>query len=263
MLPLVLRTAGSPRSTGITPLPRYYGPIRHPLAFDRFPGSPVIRPTFLRRFLAGARRASPVALCLLAIVPTSATPPVCLSASARLRKNMLPSQSVQLLGLRISIFSRLSRCSLLVSARWLARRPYDGFVDGLQVIRFPSCLPSTLRGLWLLPRWDSHPLDAQALLWSHARPMKALLSAERGHLLRILFRCLLREHENMYIEANVNKVRMAAGVWQWVGCHCRQEGGFDYAKNTGRRTHQRRTRLQRNQGQFSWPQSKNTMVRCF
>src|SRR5215467_5377944 len=34
-----LQTAGSPRSTDVTPLPRYYGPIRHPLAFDRLPGS--------------------------------------------------------------------------------------------------------------------------------------------------------------------------------------------------------------------------------
>ena len=30
--------AGSLCSTGIAPLPRYYGPSRHPLVFDRFPG---------------------------------------------------------------------------------------------------------------------------------------------------------------------------------------------------------------------------------
>jgi hypothetical protein len=28
----------APRSTEVTPLRRYYGPILHPLAFDRFPG---------------------------------------------------------------------------------------------------------------------------------------------------------------------------------------------------------------------------------
>src|SRR5215813_12850377 len=33
-----LQTAGPPCSMGVTPLPRYYGPDRHPLAFDRFPG---------------------------------------------------------------------------------------------------------------------------------------------------------------------------------------------------------------------------------
>ena len=30
--------AGPLRSTGVIPLHRYYGPVRHPLAFDRFPG---------------------------------------------------------------------------------------------------------------------------------------------------------------------------------------------------------------------------------
>src|SRR5215467_15827075 len=33
-----LQTAGSLRSTDVTPLPRYYGPDRHPHAFGRFPG---------------------------------------------------------------------------------------------------------------------------------------------------------------------------------------------------------------------------------
>src|ERR1700732_3888966 len=37
----------------------HYGPIRHPLVLADFPGSPVIRPTLLRRFLAGTRRVSP------------------------------------------------------------------------------------------------------------------------------------------------------------------------------------------------------------
>jgi hypothetical protein len=34
----VLRTAGSLRSTDVTPFPRYCGPIRHPLVVGRFPG---------------------------------------------------------------------------------------------------------------------------------------------------------------------------------------------------------------------------------
>jgi hypothetical protein len=33
-----LQTAGPLHSADVTPLLRYYGPIRHPLAFDRFPG---------------------------------------------------------------------------------------------------------------------------------------------------------------------------------------------------------------------------------
>src|SRR5215470_5128020 len=33
-----LRTAGPLRSTDVTPLPRYYGPLRHPLVVGRLPG---------------------------------------------------------------------------------------------------------------------------------------------------------------------------------------------------------------------------------
>src|SRR3954452_3443463 len=34
-----LRTAGPLRSTGVTPLQRYYGPFRHPLVVGRLPGA--------------------------------------------------------------------------------------------------------------------------------------------------------------------------------------------------------------------------------
>ena len=56
-----LQTAGPLRSTDITPLHRYYGPGRHPLAFHRLPGFTGYTAYLLRRFRAGARRASPVA----------------------------------------------------------------------------------------------------------------------------------------------------------------------------------------------------------
>jgi len=39
VLPVALRTAGPLRSTGVTPLPRYYEPIRHPLVVGRLPGA--------------------------------------------------------------------------------------------------------------------------------------------------------------------------------------------------------------------------------
>lgn len=54
----------------------------------------------------------------------------------------------------------------LVAARQLARRPQSGFVDGLQLIRFPSWLPSKLRGFWLLPRWVYLPPSVLAF-WSY------------------------------------------------------------------------------------------------
>src|SRR6516165_11943879 len=74
-----LQTAGPLCSTDITPLHRYCGPVRHPLAFPRFPGLHRLYGFLLRRFLAGARRASPVARCILVIVlslpPRQSVPP--------------------------------------------------------------------------------------------------------------------------------------------------------------------------------------------
>ena len=45
-----------------------YGPVRHPLAILPFPVDAGYRPDLLQRFLAGTRRASPVAQCVLVIV---------------------------------------------------------------------------------------------------------------------------------------------------------------------------------------------------
>ncbi len=53
------------RSIRITRLHRYFGPLRHPLAFGPFPVSTVIGPTFLREFLPGASRTSPVSIASL------------------------------------------------------------------------------------------------------------------------------------------------------------------------------------------------------
>ena len=43
----------------------------------------------------------------------------------------------------------------------------DGFVNRLQDSQFPSFLLFKLRGLGLLPRWDSHPLVDASLHWTH------------------------------------------------------------------------------------------------
>ena len=63
-----LQTAGPLRSTGITPLLRYYGPLRHPLAFRRLPGVAGYTASLLRRFRGGTRRVSPVAQRVLVTV---------------------------------------------------------------------------------------------------------------------------------------------------------------------------------------------------
>src|SRR6266850_5768445 len=63
-----LQMAGPLRSADITPLHRYYGPSRHPLVFGRLPGFAGYTAYLLRRFRAGTRRASPVALHVLVTV---------------------------------------------------------------------------------------------------------------------------------------------------------------------------------------------------
>src|SRR4029450_4312339 len=58
-----------------------------------FPVLPVIRLTQLPPFRAGTRRASPVARCVLVLVPSLTTPPEQPALSIGLRRGMLPSPS--------------------------------------------------------------------------------------------------------------------------------------------------------------------------
>jgi hypothetical protein len=58
-----------------------------------FPGEPVIRPTQLRRFRGGTRRASPVAWRVLRAGPSLTPRRRGLVASARLRRPLLPSRA--------------------------------------------------------------------------------------------------------------------------------------------------------------------------
>src|SRR5450432_1402368 len=62
------KTVGPLRSTDIAPLHRYYGPVRHPLAFPPISRFRRLYGFLLRRFRDGTRRASPVARCILVIV---------------------------------------------------------------------------------------------------------------------------------------------------------------------------------------------------
>ncbi len=61
----MLDSAWPLRSIRITRLHRYFGPLRHPLAFGPFPVSTVIGPTSLQGFLLGASRTSPVSIASL------------------------------------------------------------------------------------------------------------------------------------------------------------------------------------------------------
>ena len=141
-----LQAAGSLRSTGVTPLPRYYKPHRHPLVFDRLP-----RVSGYTAYLAAAdfsagrggllqlRDASCVTV--LSLPPRRSDEPSQpgYGPSCCLRLSVAGSTSGNL------AFSGPHPCSLalrpgdlLPSRRWPCRWASE--------IRFPSSLPSELQG---------------------------------------------------------------------------------------------------------------------
>src|SRR5262245_29774906 len=126
----------------------------HPPPSRRRPTSRCCRlyglPSF-RCFRSGTRRVSPVARCVLAAVPSLTTPPEWSAASIGLRQTLLPSPYSCRLGLRGYSLSGPPRVHSCYGPA-TRTHPEDGVVDGFQVIRFPSCLPSQLRGFRLLPR---------------------------------------------------------------------------------------------------------------
>src|SRR5262249_7128345 len=69
----------------------HYEPSRRRLVFGRFPGSPVIRPTWLRRSRGGTRTVSPVARHALVTVLPLPTPPEGHAAPVSPRSVQLPS----------------------------------------------------------------------------------------------------------------------------------------------------------------------------
>ena len=152
--------AGPLRSTGVTPLPRYYGPIRHPLAVHPLPISGYrvdLAPPLSRwgeeGFSSCSTRPCPRAVAL--------TPPECPAASARCDVPCCLRLSTVRLGLR---GLRISGPPL----RSLPLRPGDSltilamaFSMGFSVsVSFHAAIQVT--GLWLLPRRDCPPLDTSA-----------------------------------------------------------------------------------------------------
>ena len=96
----VLQTAGPLPSTGITRLPRYYPPLRHPLVFGRLPGlsgyTTYLAPPISRRDEDG------FSSCLACPChrAASTTPPEWAAASVRMRHPMLSSSDSRGLDLR-------------------------------------------------------------------------------------------------------------------------------------------------------------------
>jgi len=101
--------AGPLGFTVITPLRRYYGPSRHPLVFDRFPGfagyTAYLAPTISRRDEEGFSSCS-ACPCHRAV---ASTPPRWPAVSVRFRLFMLPSPYGCRLGPRGYSLSRPQR----------------------------------------------------------------------------------------------------------------------------------------------------------
>jgi hypothetical protein len=150
MLSKVLRTVGSLCSTGITPLPRYYGPFRHPLIFGRFPGvsgyTTYLAPPFSRWDEEG------FSSCLACPCPhaVAPTPPEWSAASASLRRPMLPSP-FRLQARPLGLLTFGATCAFACATAWvLATIPQMVLSRGFRkLVSRPPALRAT--GLWLFP----------------------------------------------------------------------------------------------------------------
>jgi hypothetical protein len=134
-----------------------------------FPGAPVIRSTWLRRFRDGARTASPVARPALRHRAVPTTPPKWPTASVRVPPVMRPSPRTKGLGLRIIFFSRP-----LVGS--LALRPGDSLTIpkmawSVGFLRFVSSTEATqATGVLTIPLVGLTPTGQVSLTWTHSLP---------------------------------------------------------------------------------------------
>src|SRR5262249_45970224 len=149
-----LPTAGFLRSTAITPLPRYYEPLRHPLVVGRFPG--VAGYTAYPASAVSGRDEEGFSSCsvrpgrrAVANHPAGATRPLnrLWSGHAAFALTVAGSASG-------ATPLRGHRAFTCVTARTTRTYPTGRVVEGLQDRRFPSGLPSQLRGFRFLPRQD-------------------------------------------------------------------------------------------------------------
>jgi len=130
-------TAGSLRSPDITPVHRYFEPIRHPLVFSPFPVVPGYR-TYLAPEISSwdeeGFSSCSACPCHRTIAPT---PPESVAVSASFRLPLLPSPYGCRLGFRgFSLSGPPMRSLSLRSGNSLASLT-DYFVNGLQIFGFP------------------------------------------------------------------------------------------------------------------------------
>src|SRR5918997_971059 len=147
-----LRTAGPLRSAGVTPLRRYYGPLRHPLVVGRFPGAAGYT-AYSASALSGRDEEgfSSCSACpgrrAVANHPAGATRRVDRVATGRAAFALTVAGSAS-----GATHFRGHLSFTFVTARTTRTYPTGRVVEGLQDRRFPSGLPSQLRGCRFLPR---------------------------------------------------------------------------------------------------------------
>jgi hypothetical protein len=150
MLSKVLRPVGSLGSTGITPLPRSYGPLRHPRIFGRFPGvagsTTSLAPPVSRWDEEG------FSSCLACPCPhaVAPTPPEWSAASASVRRPMLPSP-FRLQARPLGLLTCGATSAFACATAWkLATIPQMVWSRGFRrLVSRPPALRAT--GLWLFP----------------------------------------------------------------------------------------------------------------
>src|SRR5262245_39928394 len=136
-----------------------------------FPVLPVIRPTQLPPFPVGTRRASPVAGCVLVVVPSLTTPRERPAPSIGLGRVMLPSPSrLRARPPGLLTFGATTR-SLSLRPEQLAPTPRVGSSRGFRplVSRRPA-LPAT--GLPILTPTGLTPAEHTGLSWTHSRSLR-------------------------------------------------------------------------------------------
>jgi hypothetical protein len=168
MLSRKLQTAGPLRSTSVTRLHGYYGPIRHPLAFSPLPGFAGYR-TYLAPAIS-RRGEEGFSSCLACPChrAVASTPPKWIAVSVRFRLPMLPSPSrLRARPSELFIFEATSTFTF-VTARRLAHSPRKCLSIGFKVLvsRHPAIqatgpLTPTPAGLT--------PAEHASLRWTHNR----------------------------------------------------------------------------------------------
>ena len=136
-------TARPLRSPDITPVHRYYGPIRHPLAFGLFPAVDGYKTYLAPKISLWDEEGFSSCLACPCHRAVATTPLECKVVSVSFRPSILPSPYGCGLGLQGSSLSGPPVRSLSLQPGDSLTSLIDRFVDGLQIIGFPHiCHPS-------------------------------------------------------------------------------------------------------------------------